>query len=120
MPRTKSPRTVKPMNNSVSRAKKVTIGFTYLKDDQTLLLPNMRKDVSITYKGEGGRLYFRPSEFDGVLLESDRKRPMVKAISNFYLNAWRNMDNLTPEQQSRLKERFREVPVDTTLVYLHL
>ena len=108
------------MNKSVSRAAKIPICFTYIRDDQTLLLPNMRKDVAMFYKKEGGRFYFRPSEFDGVLLESDRKRPMVKAISNFYLNAWRNMDNLAPEQQSRLKERFREVPVDTSLVYLHL
>jgi hypothetical protein len=120
MPRTKSPRTLKALKKSVSQAKKVVISFTYFRDDQTLLLPNMREMVSVFYKSEGGRLYFRPSEFDGVLLESDRKRPMVKAISNFYLNAWRNMDNLTPEQQSRLKERFREVPVDTSLVYLHL
>ena len=120
MPRTKSLRTVKPMNNSVSKAKKVTIGFAYLKDDQTLLLPNMRKDVAMSYKSEGGRFYFRPSEFDGVLLESDRKRLMVKAISAFYLNAWRNMDALTEKQQKRLKEWFREVPVDTTIVYLYM
>ena len=120
MPRTKSLRTVKPMNNSVSRAKKIPISFSYIRDAQTLLLPNMRKDVAMYYKGEGGRLYFRPSEFDGVLLESDRKRLMVKAISAFYLNAWRNMDTLTEKQQKRLKEWFREVPVDTTLVYLHM
>ena len=45
---------------------------------------------------------------------------MVKAISAFYLNAWRNMDTLTEKQQKRLKEWFREVPVDTTLVYLYM
>ena len=120
MPRTKSLRTIKPMNKSVSKAKKITTGFLYLKDDQTLLLPNMRKDVAISYKSEGGRLYFRPSGFDGVLLESDRKRLMVKAISAFYLNAWRNMDALTEKQQKILKEWFREVPIDTTIVYLYM
>ena len=109
------------MNNSVSKAPKIPIfAFPISEMHQTLLLPNMRKDVAMSYKSEGGRFYFRPSEFDEVLLESDRKRLMVKAISAFYLNAWRNMDTLTEKQQKRLKEWFREVPVDTTLVYLYM
>lgn len=120
MPQTKSPRTIKSLNKSISQAKKIRTGFFYLKDEQTLLLPNMRRSADINYKKEGGRFYFRPSGFSDVLLESDQKRAMVKMIVKFYLDSWRNMDKLAPEQQNKLKEIFREVPVDTSLVYLQL